>query len=67
MFIFVFLILVVLVLFIANRIYIIKNKRSENERLKNVQRHLFGYEGMASKEKREDLYKKYLDVNNRLV
>ena len=67
MFIFVFLIVVLLVLFIANRTYIIKNKRAENERLKNVQRHLFGYEGMPSKEKREDLYKKYLDVNNKLV
>ena len=67
MFVFLFLMAVVLVLFIANRIYIVKNMKADKKRLKNIQRHLFGYEGEPSKEKREELYKKYLDVNNKLV
>ena len=41
--------------------------KADKKRLKNIQRHLFGYEGESSKDKREELYKKYLDVNNKLV
>ena len=67
MFVFLFLMAVVLVLFIANRIYIVKNMKADKKRLKNIQRYLFGYEGEPSKDKREELYKKYLEVNNKLV
>lgn len=67
MFVLVFLLIVLLVLFIANRIYIVKNIKIEKEKLKNIQQNLFGYVGEPSKEKKEELYKKYIEINNKLV
>ena len=55
------------VLFVLNRVYLNRNKKIEKERLEKVQLHLFGYVGECDEGKKEELYNKYLEVNNKLV
>lgn len=61
------LICLLIILFVSNRIYMIRYIKNERKKLREIQQHLFGYVGESSEEKKEELYKKYLEVNKNLI
>ena len=61
------LICLLIILFVLNRIYMIRYIKNERKKLREIQQHLFGYAGESSEEKKEELYKKYLEVNKNLI
>ena len=47
------LICLLIILFVLNRIYMIRYIKNERKKLREIQQHLFGYAGESSEEKKE--------------